>query len=168
MIIPQFLLSRVISRSDLVSNQLLSDDYHDIYNSCQPLGEYGDKKGAVYPTGPSSRKPGCSLKIEWIRYKHDNIAEQHDKSDIFIVRFWSANIFPANTCIVNSLSLKNRIYIHSLFLKFIIRIYVCATTYSVTAFFDKEFFTKFTNKVPLLKLYPLNVSFSIDALYKTL
>ena len=109
LIIPQVLSSRVATRSDLVSGQLLGDAYHYIYNSCKPWGEYGDKECTVEPTGPSLRKPRCLLKIEWVPYKHNNIAVQHDKLDECTVNFPS-NLFPANTCIINSLSLKNGIY----------------------------------------------------------
>ena len=112
LIIPQILSSRVATRSDLVSSQLLGDAYYYIYNSCKPLGEYGDKECTLEPAGPSLRKPRCSLKVEWIPHKDHNMMVQHDKLDECEVSF-NISILPINNPAMKSLPLKK--YTHFLF-----------------------------------------------------
>ena len=112
LIIPQVLSSKVVARSDLVNSQQLGDAYHYIYNSCKPLGEYDSKECTLEPPGPSLRKPRCSLKIEWIPYKHNNITMQHDKLDECDVCF-HAHSLPVNNHIIKSSPLKNGIYTFS-------------------------------------------------------
>ena len=111
LIIPQILSSRVATRSDLVSSQLLGDAYHYIYNSCKPLGEYGDKECTLEPAGPSFRKPRRSQKVEWIPHQH-NIMVQHNKLDECEVRFGSSAL-PINDTAMKSLPLQNGMYTFS-------------------------------------------------------
>ena len=111
LIIPQILSSRVATRSDLVSSQLLGDAYHYIYNSCKPLGEYGDKECTLEPSGPSLRKPRRSQKVEWIPHQH-NIMVQHNKLDECEVSF-DTSVLPINDTAMKSLPLQNGIYTFS-------------------------------------------------------
>ena len=117
LIIPQILSSRVATRSDLVSSQLLGDAYHYIYNSCKPLGEYDDnyKECTLEPTGPSLRKPRCSLKIEWVPYMKNNITVKHDKLDECNVSYYAGNVSSAISYVIKSSPLKNGIYTFSVF-----------------------------------------------------
>ena len=112
LIIPQVLSSRVVMRSDLVSSQQLGDAYHYIYNSCKPLGEYDSKDCTLEPPVSTLRKPGCSLKMEWIPYNSSYITMKHDKLDECNVDFTGS--LPVNGHIVKSLPLKNGIYTFSI------------------------------------------------------
>ena len=116
LIIPQILSSRVATRSDLVSNQLLGDAYHYIYNSCKPLGEYDSnyKECTLEPTGPSLRKPRCSLKIEWVPCMKNNITVQHDKLDECNVNLMLTMRYQSIVMSLNHYHSKME-YIHSLF-----------------------------------------------------
>ena len=110
LIIPQILTSKVLPRSDLVNKQLLIDAYYYIYNSCKPLGEYDSKECTLEP--PSlTRKPRCSLEIQWSAYCLGTM--QRDKLDKYRVNYYS-NPNAADRNIMISSPLRNGIYTFSI------------------------------------------------------
>ena len=149
LIIPQVLSSRVATRSDLVSSQLLGDAYHYIYNSCKPLGEYDDnyKECNLEPTGPSLRKPRCSLKIEWVPYRKNNITVQRDKLDECNVIFNASDELSVNSLVLKSLPLKNGIYTFSV-------LNIAASYNTFTGSYENPKYAPATN------LYPLSMAIS--------
>ena len=81
LIIPQF-LSSVVAKCNLVDGEALKKAFQYLYGSCKPIGEDDEAMQAYFNQG--SRRPNCSLKVEWlpqhgVTFMHNNEEAGHSK-----------------------------------------------------------------------------------------